>query len=575
MKGKDKFVFNKNKDTYTIQIKKRNYWWLLLLLLPFLLLILQIKIPKTILFKTVDKTNDIALADAKIKFTYPVRNFIDFSKFKFLTNTQEDATAVTGEDGRVKIKVKPTLYALLFHKTDLTTVVATGNCIQSDTLNPEYGELLTGKEYEIGLSTQKQKLNFLVIDSSDNQPLPNAEVDINYYVNGQKQTFTGRSAPNGVFVAEIVYCSEKIEIKASHYGYKNYEAGNTKDFYENAQNRNIPLEPIMTTVSFVVKDLYDQKTIPNAKVELLINNVSQNIVTNTNGIGKGAFDSVAISKTIQFNANHLSYYDTTTQTYTVEEYIDLPENQRVIYMRPKAGNFVFKNIDNLTKEALPGVKNVVFVNNKNIGEFYSNNLGEFVVPNLNKDDKISITSTKEDYIDNEETIRNKKISNLQSQKSRTIPLDPDFEPRNVKPPKENCRVHFSGTLLSDRYINNHISLIYSPDRYGEYVGEGEYPNNANAFPHAVDRTFDAIAVAKGTRVILYSKPNFQGKVLLDVTGPALINNVKWKNDARIGGFKTRNFKEPYESLFPKSCRRWSSENMNKWSKGSVKVICNK
>lgn len=140
-------------------------------------------------------------------------------------------------------------------------------------------------------------------------------------------------------------------------------------------------------------------------------------------------------------------------------------------------------------------------------------------------------------------------------------------------PKEGCRAFFSGLLISDEFLENHISLIYQVDPYSEYVGCGQYPKNTKAFPKSVKTTFDGIAIDRNTRVIIYSKKNFRGKILLDKTGPAIINNGAWRNDERINNFTTKKFKEPLETNFPPECRIWSDTNMNKWSKGSVKISC--
>ncbi len=140
-------------------------------------------------------------------------------------------------------------------------------------------------------------------------------------------------------------------------------------------------------------------------------------------------------------------------------------------------------------------------------------------------------------------------------------------------PEVGCRAFFAGTLISDEQMTGHISEVYVVDKYSEYVGAGEYPDNSVAFPKAVKTTFDGIAVDQGTRVVIYSKKNFQGSVLLDVTGPAVINNVTWKTNSSIKDFCTKKFKEPLETNFPKSTRRWSKTNMHSWSNGSVKVIC--
>ena len=149
---------------------------------------------------------------------------------------------------------------------------------------------------------------------------------------------------------------------------------------------------------------------------------------------------------------------------------------------------------------------------------------------------------------------------------------PAVEPEGEKP-REGCRAHFSGGLISDEFVKGHISQIYMVDDYSEYVGAGEYKKNKTAFPKAVETTFDGIAIDRNTRVIIYSKQNFRGKVLLNCSGPAIINNIIWKNDERIRDFVTKKFKEPLESNFPPSVRQWSKTNMEDWSNGSVKVIC--
>jgi len=142
-----------------------------------------------------------------------------------------------------------------------------------------------------------------------------------------------------------------------------------------------------------------------------------------------------------------------------------------------------------------------------------------------------------------------------------------------KPPSKNCRVHFAGTLISDQYVEGHISKIYEADGYSEYVGGGFYPNCKRAFPKADKYSFDGIAVDKGTRLIIYSKPNFKGQILVDIVGPAIMNNEMFRNDATLGDFVHKRFIEPLESNYPKSCRKWSGSNMRSWSNGSCKIIC--
>lgn len=143
-----------------------------------------------------------------------------------------------------------------------------------------------------------------------------------------------------------------------------------------------------------------------------------------------------------------------------------------------------------------------------------------------------------------------------------------------KAPQENCGVHFSGLFMGSSYKSNFISEIYKVDDYSEYVGSGFYPNNELAFPKAVISTFDGIAIDKGTRLIIYSQKNFQGKVLLDIIGPAVINNVYHKNNKDVNYCNTEDFPAHLQVKYPQSVRKWSSSNMWDWSYGSCKIMCN-
>ena len=140
-------------------------------------------------------------------------------------------------------------------------------------------------------------------------------------------------------------------------------------------------------------------------------------------------------------------------------------------------------------------------------------------------------------------------------------------------PKENCRVHFSGGVMGGEQNEEGITQIYNEDRLSEYVGGGDYTDNAVAFPKAVENTFDGIAIDNGTRLIIYSGKNYTGSVLLDIQGPAVINNVKWKNDERYSHCNTDVFPANLQQNFPPSVRKWSSTDMHDWSNGSCKIIC--
>ncbi len=159
-----------------------------------------------------------------------------------------------------------------------------------------------------------------------------------------------------------------------------------------------------------------------------------------------------------------------------------------------------------------------------------------------------------------------------------IPIPIDSTKRRIndtiqKEPTQNCRVHFSGLIMGGEAVDNNISKIYKEDFASEYVGGGFYKSNQKAFPKSVKTTFDGIAVDKGTRLIIYSRKNYKGQVLLDIKGPAIINNVIWKDDSRYNHCNTEDYPTNLQSNYPQNVRIWSVSNMHQWSFGSCKIIC--
>ena len=157
----------------------------------------------------------------------------------------------------------------------------------------------------------------------------------------------------------------------------------------------------------------------------------------------------------------------------------------------------------------------------------------------------------------------------------TIPKAPEAIRDTIpKAPEANCRVHFSGLIMGgEADLTIGISKIYEEDFASEYVGSGYYPNNNLAFPKAVSKTFDGIAIDKGTRLIIYSSPNFKGTVLLDVEGPLVINNSLFKDWPEYSHCNSDTYPPELQVTYPQSKRIWSTSDMQKWSSGSCKIIC--
>ena len=140
------------------------------------------------------------------------------------------------------------------------------------------------------------------------------------------------------------------------------------------------------------------------------------------------------------------------------------------------------------------------------------------------------------------------------------------EPDNI------CRVHFSGMLISGIYIYRISSMAFVIDGASEILEEGEYSDNQVAFPKAIAATFDGIAIDENTHLIIYSDKNFQGDVVLDITGPAIVNNVRGQGIYPVNDNQYWPDSE-LSQKFPSNVRFWSDGYTENWKEGSCKIIC--
>jgi hypothetical protein len=146
-------------------------------------------------------------------------------------------------------------------------------------------------------------------------------------------------------------------------------------------------------------------------------------------------------------------------------------------------------------------------------------------------------------------------------------------PNMYAAPSPKYRVHFNGRLLSDVDKASISGVIWQDDNTGEILGLGRYPYISEALKESVESTFDGIAIDEKTRLIIYSGENFTGNVLLDISGPAVINNSLWQDRAdEFGAPNTKDYGQGLQSEFPQEHRFWSETNMHTWQKGSLEIL---
>lgn len=572
MEGQGTFVNSGNDSEFVVKVKGRHYRWLWLFLLLLLPLLLLLRFDKDVAFGTFDSKNGKAIGNVNLNFNYVDYSLIKTNPFRFFVADTIKLNGQTEQNGSLTFKnVSYTLFSVIFHPGARTTVKASANCAASDTLAPFFSELQDALPYRINIQKDRTDLIFKVIDKEDNQPLTEADVEI--IAEGETQHLT--SDPAGYVTIEgASKCGDIIAI-----GQKEGYIGDTikadvATIIQGEHNSTLLLKPGKGIVSFTVHDLENDQPIANAVAKLIVNGESTSVTTNTNGVGKGYFENVSAKDQFELGFSRQYYHDTISKKYKVPEFERLKESDKIFKMRPDKNSLIFRNTDSISGVSIAGAANHIFVNGNDMGTIYSNRQGCFTIGNIGINDDIKIEASHPQYKNRTATIKGSDaLSN--NQHKRDVAMEPKHIIISLPTPTRNCGVHFSGTLLSDTKIQGHISKIYEPDIYGEYVGDGRYANNQAAFPKAVKYTFDAIAVDQGTHLIVYSKPNFQGEILLDVSGPYLINNVKWQDEARIKDFLTKTFTPEFEANYPKSCRHWSKTNMNSWDFGSVIITCDK
>jgi hypothetical protein len=134
-------------------------------------------------------------------------------------------------------------------------------------------------------------------------------------------------------------------------------------------------------------------------------------------------------------------------------------------------------------------------------------------------------------------------------------------------------VHFTGALMSDVSSTGDwtTEAFNRNDPYSDFLKPGKYDDLSKNMLKAKDFSLDGIAVPANTRLIVYKEPGCRGEVLLDVTGPAIVNNVYRISDKRFKTLSSKQFHEVLQSYFPQETRSWSKTNMHNWTNGSMEI----
>ncbi len=416
-----------NGDVVLTVKRKKFPWWIFLFLLP---LILLIPVKRDINIQYAQQGSDIAVAKAAATVNYPVTS-------TFGGKTMLTVKDTTDTEGKLVIAdvAEPLWYKLFGGHSDSLFTSCGNGCYSLKNAGYKYRDFPPDDFKKVYLGAVASVETLKVVDADDNEPIPEADLQIIRTVDGNSTNDNTKTDVAGQFdITDMPLCGS-VKVIASKEGYENdtleaslFDISNMTD-----DEKTLHLKPLKGCVKVIVKNLNTKTLLADATVTLEINGAARTMKTNTNGVGVGMFDSLRISSTLKFTASKAGYADTTLSGYTVQQFMNLDEEKRTMYLRPLTKSLVFKNVDG-TGAALSGVKNEIYKNGTLIATEYSNNAGEFVVANILDSDKLSIAATKTGYNGNNTKVKNKTLAQLNTQDSRTIPLTKIEQPKPTPPP---------------------------------------------------------------------------------------------------------------------------------------------
>ena len=426
-----------NGDVVLTVKRKKFPWWIFLFLLP---LILLIPVKRDINIQYAQQGSDIAVAKAAATVNYPVTS-------TFGGKTMLTVKDTTDTEGKLVIAgvAEPLWYKLFGGHSDSLFTSCGNGCYSLKNAGYKYRDFPPDDFKKVYLGAVASVETLKVVDADDNEPIPEADLQIIRTVDGNSTNDNTKTDVAGQFdITDMPLCGS-VKVIASKEGYENdtieaslFDISNMTD-----DEKTLHLKPLKGCVKVIVKNLNTKTLLADATVTLEINGAARTMKTNTNGVGVGMFDSLRISSTLKFTASKAGYADTTLSGYTVQQFMALDEEKRTMYLRPLTKSLVFKNVDG-TGAALSGVKNEIYKNGTLIATEYSNNAGEFVVANILDSDKLSIAATKTGYNGNNTKVKNKTLAQLNTQDSRTIPLTKIEQPKPTPPPNNNKQDDLKG-----------------------------------------------------------------------------------------------------------------------------------
>lgn len=487
---KKDFVFKSDKSDYQFQLKKKKYLWLWILLIVLFLAICCVRCERTITVTTVDDISGDALANVEVTLSH-----VDYYIYKngsFFASQLQCDTLRTGEDGKANFEMQDcSVFSYIFCAFSKADYTAVGDCHHLDP-TPETSYFHYTWDKVLRLVPKTTDISWHIYDKETKESLAGATVIYQYQISGKNKIDSVKSDAAGKCVLKsIPSCGNVTLSKVTCYGFVDATPVeySVPSILADVDSAKTELDPLKTSFTFFVKNKNTKQPVAGATVDVVLTSGSGKKVrgqsqTNVDGKGRGAYDDAFVLANLDFTARKAHYKDGHyDKKITVDQFKNLPDSARVIYLEPEPYMEEFQNTDSITGAPIIGVENAITVtsNGKDSSQTeISNRNGVFYVQ-AREGDRIHISSIH-DYYESKETdiesfvkgdiIRmNPKKVNLNF---RTIDaedgsllddciLEVSTSRSNVSNPHNSGNGEFS---VSGLYVDETISIIASKFDYG-------------------------------------------------------------------------------------------------------------
>lgn len=359
------FDYRNEQSDYEFKVKKRRKWWLWLLLLP-LLALLFIRCNHDITVHVIDSDGK-PVAEAKVQLSYTAH--ILAYNGKFLSNDSVMHEQTTNNEGLAEFKDLPcSVFSYIFYCMSNCKITATTECMEA---TEEEHNFHYSKNVELKMDERRCDLYVQVLDLETDDPLPDATVTFKRTVGGKEIDDSVKTDPAGrATIKDYPACGIVEILHGSCYGYADTTLTNlsARQMQAVSDSTTMRLRPIKKRITFFVKDVTTKEPIPGADAEIILTDsrsktIRSKSTTNVDGKGQGFFEDAFILAHVEINASKRPHYNDSTLTgsYTVDEFIKQPDDNRTVWLRPEPFVVEFENVDSITGKSLPGVTNKITV----------------------------------------------------------------------------------------------------------------------------------------------------------------------------------------------------------------------